>query len=65
MCYPSPLDTTASGPLPPEGHRSVSELLDQLMYLSEQTLDEAQICKQGLYTHRMRQAMFSVLCQVN
>ena len=42
----------------------LAELLDQLLFLSEQTLDDAQSCKQALYGHRMKPALFSVLCQI-
>ena len=34
------------------------------MNISDQTLDEAQARKQSLYCHRMRNALFSVLCQM-
>ena len=48
----------------PQGNTDINELLDQLMNISDQTLDEAQARKQSLYCHRMRNALFSVLCQM-
>lgn len=34
------------------------------MSITEQTLDEAQSRKHLLYSHRMKNALFSVLCQM-
>ena len=34
------------------------------MAITEQTLDEAQARKHSLYCHRMKNALFSVLCQM-
>ena len=42
----------------------MNELLDQLMSITDQTLDEAQARKHTLNCHRMRNALFSVLCQM-
>ena len=44
--------------------RDISELLQHIMCISQQTLDEAQAQKQALGQHRMRPALFSVLCQI-
>lgn len=42
----------------------INYLLDQLLSISDQTLDEAQARKQALYCHRMKSALFMVLCQM-
>ena len=60
--------TALSGPLrnlpPPPGSHDIDELLKQLYSISEQSLDEAQQRKHTLYGHRMKNALFSVLCQM-
>ncbi|MFH4981938.1 hypothetical protein AB6A40_008647 [Gnathostoma spinigerum] len=44
---------------------SLNDLLSQLMNISEQTLDDhTQQRKQQLQTHRMKHALFDVLCEV-
>ncbi len=43
---------------------SINVLLDQILCISDQTLDEAQSRKHTLNCHRMKPALFSVLCQV-
>ena len=48
----------------PPGSQDIDELLKQLYSLSEQSLDEAQHQKHTLYCHRMKNALFSVLCQM-
>uniref|UniRef100_A0A0M3I4Z1 PBC domain-containing protein n=1 Tax=Ascaris lumbricoides TaxID=6252 RepID=A0A0M3I4Z1_ASCLU len=51
------------GDLPPA--TSLNDLLSQLMSISEQTLDDhTQQRKQQLQTHRMKSALFEVLCEV-
>lgn len=51
------------GELPPP--TSLNDLLAQLMSISEQTLDDhTQQRKQQLQTHRMKSALFEVLCEV-
>ena len=52
-----------SGP-PPEGHQDISHLLNQILTITEETLDEAQARKHTLNCHRMKPALFSVLCQI-
>ncbi len=47
----------------PEGHTDIATILDQIMSISsDQTLDETR--KQTLNSHRMKQALFQVLCEV-
>ena len=48
----------------PTGNTDINELLEQLMNITDQTLDEAQARKHTLHCHRMRNALFSVLCQM-
>ena len=56
--------TTPSAPRGPAGTHDIEELLKQLYNLSEMNLDEAQQQKHTLYCHRMKNALFSVLCQM-
>ena len=58
--------TTTGSDIPrgPPGSQDIDELLKQLYSLSEQSLDEAQHQKHTLYCHRMKNALFSVLCQM-
>lgn len=44
--------------------RDISELLDQILCITDQTLDEAQARKHTLNCHRMKPALFEVLCQI-
>lgn len=44
--------------------RSMGDLLQQLMVISEENLDEAQARKHALNCHRLKPALFSVLCEV-
>uniref|UniRef100_A0A914XB10 Homeobox domain-containing protein n=1 Tax=Plectus sambesii TaxID=2011161 RepID=A0A914XB10_9BILA len=43
---------------------NISDLLQQLMSINEQTLDEAQATKHQLQSHRMKGALFDVLCDI-
>lgn len=52
-----------TGP-PPEGQQDISDLLSQILTITEETLDEAQARKHTLNCHRMKPALFSVLCQI-
>ena len=56
--------TGPRNPAPPPGSQDIDELLKQLYCISEQSLDEAQQRKHTLYSHRMKNALFSVLCQM-
>ncbi|XP_075257607.1 uncharacterized protein LOC142349745 isoform X1 [Convolutriloba macropyga] len=44
--------------------RQLQEILQQIMTITEQSLDAAQARKQTLNIHRMRPALFSVLCEI-
>ena len=52
-----PMDTK-----PPQ--HDISEILHQIMNISDQSLDEAQARKHTLNCHRMKPALFSVLCEM-
>ena len=45
-------------------NNDINNLLDQLLAITDQSLDEAQAKKHTLYCHRMKNALFSVLCQM-
>ena len=55
---PRRLPTTA-----PLGH-DTSDVLQQIMAITDQSLDEAQARKHALNCHRMKSALFSVLCEI-
>lgn len=42
----------------------INQLLDQILNITEQSLDEAQARKHTLNCHRMKSALFSVLCEI-
>ncbi|KAH7980923.1 hypothetical protein HPB49_020282 [Dermacentor silvarum] len=42
----------------------ISEILQQIMNITDQSLDEAQARKHTLNCHRMKPALFSVLCEI-
>ncbi|XP_053276820.1 pre-B-cell leukemia transcription factor 3b isoform X1 [Pleuronectes platessa] len=59
--------------LPPHGHdgsdgdgrkQDIGDILHQIMTITDQSLDEAQAKKHGLNCHRMKPALFSVLCEI-
>ncbi|KAM9476217.1 pre-B-cell leukemia transcription factor 3b isoform 3-T3 [Clarias gariepinus] len=61
-----------AGP-PPHGHdgsdgdgrkQDIGDILHQIMTITDQSLDEAQAKKHGLNCHRMKPALFSVLCEI-
>ena len=49
-----------------EGPRysDINLLLDQILNITDQSLDEAQARKHTLNCHRMKPALFSVLCEI-
>ncbi|XP_048875901.1 pre-B-cell leukemia transcription factor 3-like isoform X2 [Brienomyrus brachyistius] len=58
---------------PPLGHdgmdgdgrkQDIGDILHQIMTITDQSLDEAQAKKHGLNCHRMKPALFSVLCEI-
>ena len=44
--------------------QDIGEILQQIMNITEQSLDEAQARKHTLNCHRMKPALFSVLCEI-
>ncbi|XP_059094095.1 pre-B-cell leukemia transcription factor 1-like isoform X1 [Tigriopus californicus] len=46
------------------GHADIGTILDQIMTITDQSLDEAQARKHTLNCHRMKPALFSVLCEI-
>jgi len=62
---PSPTEDTASLGRTQEGVRgtaNINTILDQIMNITDQSLDEAR--KHTLNCHRMKPALFSVLCEI-
>jgi len=63
----SPLNGEApTSPAENEGPRysDINGLLDQILNITDQSLDEAQARKHTLNCHRMKPALFSVLCEI-
>ncbi|XP_069653608.1 pre-B-cell leukemia transcription factor 4 isoform X1 [Haliaeetus albicilla] len=52
------------GPPPPPAHHDTGDVLQQIMAITDQSLDEAQARKHALNCHRMKPALFSVLCEI-
>uniref|UniRef100_A0A3P9IEE9 Uncharacterized protein n=1 Tax=Oryzias latipes TaxID=8090 RepID=A0A3P9IEE9_ORYLA len=55
------LDGTENGH---ETRRDIGDILQQIMTITDQSLDEAQAKKHALNCHRMKPALFSVLCEI-
>jgi len=53
-------------PPPPSGggNADISSILDQILNIADQSLDDAQNRKTTLNNHRMKSALFSVLCEI-
>ncbi|KAK9514270.1 hypothetical protein VZT92_027749 [Zoarces viviparus] len=47
-----------------ENRRDIGDILQQIMTITDQSLDEAQAKKHALNCHRMKPALFSVLCEI-
>ncbi|XP_029959479.1 pre-B-cell leukemia transcription factor 2 [Salarias fasciatus] len=47
-----------------ESRRDIGDILQQIMTITDQSLDEAQAKKHALNVHRMKPALFSVLCDI-
>ena len=45
-------------------HADICTILDQILTIADQSLDEAQTRKATLNSHRMKPALFSVLCEI-
>ncbi|XP_073695936.1 pre-B-cell leukemia transcription factor 3 isoform X3 [Garra rufa] len=54
-----PLDGTDA-----RNKQDIGDILHQIMTITDQSLDEAQAKKHGLNCHRMKPALFSVLCEI-
>ncbi|KAA0716912.1 Pre-B-cell leukemia transcription factor 1 Homeobox protein PBX1 Homeobox protein PRL [Triplophysa tibetana] len=46
------------------GKQDIGDILHQIMTITDQSLDEAQAKKHGLNCHRMKPALFNVLCEI-
>ncbi|XP_076069276.1 homeobox protein extradenticle-like [Oratosquilla oratoria] len=44
--------------------QDINTILEQIMNITDQSLDEAQARKHTLNCHRMKPALFSVLCEI-
>lgn len=44
--------------------KDIGDILQQIMNITEQSLDEAEASKNTLQYHPMKQALFDVLCEV-
>lgn len=63
--YGMPNPNDGSGENDNHGRKQdIGEILQQIMNITEQSLDEAQARKHTLNCHRMKQALFVVLCEV-
>ncbi|XP_021940706.1 homeobox protein extradenticle-like [Zootermopsis nevadensis] len=62
-----PVDPNHGGPTTPDQEtrkQDIGEILQQIMNITDQSLDEAQARKHTLNCHRMKPALFSVLCEI-
>lgn len=63
--YGMPNPNDGSGENENHGRKQdIGDILQQIMNITEQSLDEAQARKHTLNCHRMKQALFVVLCEV-
>ncbi|XP_062304547.1 pre-B-cell leukemia transcription factor 1-like isoform X2 [Osmerus eperlanus] len=46
------------------GQQDIGDILQQIMAITDESLDEAQARKHALNCHRMKPALFSVLCEI-
>ncbi|NWZ90287.1 PBX4 factor, partial [Nesospiza acunhae] len=53
-----------SGPAAGPAQHDTGDVLQQIMAITDQSLDEAQARKHALNCHRMKPALFSVLCEI-
>ncbi|OQR69689.1 homeobox protein extradenticle-like, partial [Tropilaelaps mercedesae] len=60
--YGPPLDAPAAADS--DRKHDIQEILQQIMNITDQSLDEAQARKHTLNCHRMKPALFSVLCEI-
>ncbi|KAJ8876326.1 hypothetical protein PR048_020771, partial [Dryococelus australis] len=62
-----PVDPNHGAPTTPDQEtrkQDIGEILQQIMNITDQSLDEAQARKHTLNCHRMKPALFSVLCEI-
>lgn len=59
-----PQSTGGAPPVTGAGNRNISDVLQQIMTITDQSLDEAQARKHALNIHRMKGALFQVLCEI-
>uniref|UniRef100_A0A8C2SQQ5 PBX homeobox 4 n=2 Tax=Coturnix japonica TaxID=93934 RepID=A0A8C2SQQ5_COTJA len=59
-----PSSVVTPGPPPPAPAHDTGDVLQQIMAITDQSLDEAQARKHALNCHRMKPALFSVLCEI-
>ncbi|KAK7873542.1 hypothetical protein R5R35_008790 [Gryllus longicercus] len=62
-----PVDPSHGAPATPDQEtrrQDIGEILQQIMNITDQSLDEAQARKHTLNCHRMKNALFSVLCEI-
>jgi pre-B-cell leukemia transcription factor 1 len=67
---------TGAGLMPPQNYglsgqddndprkQDIGEILQQIMNITDQSLDEAQARKHTLNCHRMKPVLFAVLCEI-
>ncbi|PVD22375.1 hypothetical protein C0Q70_18185 [Pomacea canaliculata] len=54
----------SAAPDPDQRKQEIGDILQQIMTITDQSLDEAQARKHTLNCHRMKPALFSVLCEI-
>ncbi|XP_038640674.1 pre-B-cell leukemia transcription factor 4 isoform X1 [Scyliorhinus canicula] len=59
-----PPHSQADGGDPDGRKQDIGDILQQIMTITDQSLDEAQARKHALNCHRMKPALFSVLCEI-
>ncbi|XP_075226656.1 PBX homeobox extradenticle isoform X2 [Lycorma delicatula] len=62
-----PVDPNHGAPATPDQEtrkQDIGEILQQIMNITDQSLDEAQARKHTLNCHRMKPSLFSVLCEI-
>jgi len=62
-----PVDPNHGAPATPDQDtrkQDIGEILQQIMNITDQSLDEAQARKHTLNCHRMKPSLFSVLCEI-
>ncbi|KAL1490551.1 hypothetical protein ABEB36_013227 [Hypothenemus hampei] len=68
LMAPQAYGMTSQGDNPPGENeprkQDIGEILQQIMNITDQSLDEAQARKHTLNCHRMKPALFSVLCEI-